>query len=347
MKKTIYTLALLLMVCMQAMAQYGTDKVRIFYPVRHIPTFYVPEGNRYFHVDLTASFNVEDFLDYNKICDRLQIGYGWEEDRKSGDVPAHINVSVTDFIIEGMHEVEVLEKVRRHGEEFIEKYYVPHIDYSVLLQSSISVDGNSRYHFSNYDSELRRPPVKTLVISDRRFRSPRDCHNFLRDNRDVFVERILSDEVYALTDQIQADIKQAFHYYPAQTDIKICLFDSKKSPYYAKHQQAKAEIKRIIGGITLDGDLKQTIKDMQPWIEHFKEIEASLSTADKKQKSAKADMVYNLAMIYYALEIFDVSRQYCMRLFNEFGENSGKRMLRSLNDEEAEMKRHHLVSRHF
>ncbi len=333
--------------CVSAVAQYGTDKIHIFFPVRYLPTFYVPESDRVFHVNFNSSIVVSDFIRYSDVCDRLQIGDGWQEDRKNKDVPVQVNISATDFIIEGMHEEEVPEKVRRHGEEVLEKFYVPHIDYSIRLTSSLSVDGEYRYQFDNYDTELRRAPVLTFVIADRRFSSHHECHEFLKENRDAFVEQILRDEIFSLTDKMQEDIDNAFRYHSTQSDIKICLFDSKKSQYYAKHQQAKAEIKRIIGGIKLDGDLSQTIKDMQPWINHFKEIEESLSTADKKQKNAKADMVYNLAQIYYALEIFDVSRQYCMRLFNEFGDNAGKRMLRHVNDVEAEMKRHHLISRHF
>jgi hypothetical protein len=86
---------------------------------------------------------------------------------------------------------------------------------------------------------------------------------------------------------------------------------------------------------------------LQPWIEHFKEIEKSLSATNKKQKKAKADMVYNLAQLYYALEIFDVSREYLNRLINEFDSSTGRRLLRNLNNIDQEMKKHHLQSRHF
>jgi hypothetical protein len=136
-------------------------------------------------------------------------------------------------------------------------------------------------------------------------------------------------------------------YYPTTDQIKIAFFSSKKSPYYAKHQSAKNEIKNILNSMPLDGNLASTIRKMQPWIEHFKEIEKSLSSSNKKQKQAKADMVYNLAMIYYALEIFDVSRDYLNRLINEFDDNAGKRLLRNLEKTESEMKRHNVQTRHF
>lgn len=59
-------------------------------------------------------------------------------------------------------------------------------------------------------------------------------------------------------------------------------------------------------------------------------------------------MVYNLSMIYYALEIFDVSREYAGRLINEFGDaTTGKRLLRNISSTEEEMKKHHVQSRHF
>jgi len=338
---------LIAFMCLQAMAQYGTDKVRISFPVRYMPAFYVPEGNHYYHVNYDAARLVKEYIDYGEVCDRLQIGGDWQEETSNETVPVYLNVVAQDFMIERFSEMERVEKVRHHGEEFLEKYFVPVIDYSMVLETSLNINGQTTCFTTNINSETRRPNISSFVVEDKRFRSPHDCHIFLKENKELFVEKIVRAEVMGLTDIIQGNLNNALRYYPTTDDIKICILDSKKSEYYAKHLQAKAEISRIISNMPLEGPLTQTIKDMQPWINHFKELEASLSMTDKKQKNAKADMVYTLAMIYYALEIFDVSRDYCSRLLNEFGENSGKRMLRNLTDVEDQMKKHHLSSRHF
>jgi hypothetical protein len=182
---------------------------------------------------------------------------------------------------------------------------------------------------------------------DKSFRSPRDCHDFVRENKEVFVEKIVRTELYNTIEEINEKLVPEYVYYPTTDHIKIAFFNSKKSPYYAKHQSARTEIKNIINSIPLDGSLAPTIRQLQPWIEHFKEIEKSLSATNKKQKKAKADMVYNLAQLYYALEIFDVSREYLNRLINEFDSSTGRRLLRNLNNIDQEMKKHHLQSRHF
>lgn len=344
MKKITLLLLCLIALSTSAIAQYSTSKTSYSFPVRNLPTNYVPVGQREYSISCGFARQISPYFSPNEVAEALHLD-GWTMTDNPDKASLRITINAYDFLIEGIHEDKFVERTRIHGEYVPVEYFTPVIDYSVIIEYVFETN-NSRQQFSNVDVFSHRPPINSFRM-DKRFINPRDCHDFVRENKEVFIEKIIRTELYNTIEEINQKLVPAFVYYPTTDQIKLAFFNSKKSPYYAKHQSARNEIRNIITSMPLDGSLAPTIRRMQPWIEHFKEIEKSLSSTNKKQKQAKADMVYNLAQIYYALEIFDVSRDYFNRLINEFDDSSGKRMLRALERTESEMKRHNLQTRHF
>ena len=344
MKKLTILLLCFFMICTGAIAQYNTAKTSMSFPVHNLPYKYVPVGQRNFTVSCGFARQVSPYISAGEVAAQLHID-GWSRIDNPDNASLRITINAYDFLIEGIHEDKITEMVRHHGELVPVDFFSPVIDYSIVIEYVLEGSG-SRQTFSNIDPFTHRPPVNSFRM-DKRFHSPRDSHDFVRENKEVFIEKIIRTEIFSIIDEINEKLVPEYVYFPTTDQIKIAFFSSKKSPYYAKHQSAKNEIKSIINSIPLSGSLAPTIRKMQPWIEHFKEIEQSLSSSNKKQKQAKGDMVYNLAMIYYALEIFDVSRTYANRLINEFDATTGKRILRNIEKMEAEMKRHNLMTRHF
>ncbi len=344
MKKIITLLLCLIAISTGAIAQYNTSDVSMSFPVRNLPYQYVPEGQRTYSISCGFARQVSPYFSPQEVAEQLHID-GWQMVNNPDDAFLRITVNAYDFLIEAIHEDKFVIKERHHGEFVPVDYFSPSIDYSMVIEYVLETN-ETRKTFTNVDVFTHRPPINTFKM-DKSFRSPRDCHDFVRENKEVFVEKIVRTELYNTIEEINEKLVPEYVYYPTTDHIKIAFFNSKKSPYYAKHQSARTEIKNIINSIPLDGSLAPTIRQLQPWIEHFKEIEKSLSATNKKQKKAKADMVYNLAQLYYALEIFDVSREYLNRLINEFDSSTGRRLLRNLNNIDQEMKKHHLQSRHF
>ncbi len=344
MKKSITLLLCLLMICTGAAAQYNTSKTVMSFPVRDLPTYYVPEGQRTYSISCGFARQVSPYITLGEVAAQIQLD-GWQMVSNPDNAYLRITVNAYDFLVEGIHEDKYTEMVRHHGEMVPVDFFTPVIDYSMVIEYIFDANGSSQT-YTNVDVFTHRPPINTFRM-DKSFRSPRDCHDFVRENKEVFIEKIIRTELYSTIERINKNLVPAYVYTPTTDQIKIAFFSSKKSPYYAKHQSGRNEVREIINSMPLSGSLAPTIRKMQPWIEHFKEIEKSLSSTNKKQKSAKADMVYNLAMIYYALEIFDVSREYANRLINEFDQTNGKRILRNIDGMEAEMKRHNVLTRHF
>lgn len=347
MKRFLTTMALVLACCMGTFAQWGTDKVSMRYPVYHVPVQYVPEANRTYYVEMGLSRMIQPFVDYNEVCDNLVMDqWGWQMKEKASEAALLVHITAKDFLIEAIHEEEHTEMVRIHGEMVPRKYYTPHIDYSIVMGWFFKLEGRPIYDFTNVHPETHRPPIGSFRM-DKRFANPRDCHEFVRNNNELFLEQIIMGEISALYGSIHAEFERQFYYRPSTDNIKLAFFDNKKNPYYDDHKQACMKIRNIIENFPIDGDMSKLVKDMQPWIEYFKGLEAEMNASDKKQRDAKMDMVFNLANIYFALEIFDVSRQYAKELQEVYGNNYGKRMQKWIDDIEHDLNKHHLQSRHF
>ena len=340
-------MAMLVLFSISALAQWGTSRINIRYPVYRLPSQYVPESQRTYNIQLGLSRAIQPFVSYDEIAAPLEMTqWGWNRVDNPNDASLVVNITARDFIIEAIHDEEHTEMVRIHGEMVPRKFYTPHIDYTIVLGWNLDLNGQTVVSYTNINPETRRPPMATFHM-DRRFYSRRECHEFVRNNNDVFLEQIIMTELLVFTEPIQDAYRNQFYYTCSSDNVRIALFDSKKNQYYAKHQQAAGEIRKAIESIPINGGTAEAVKDLQPWIEHFKELEKELSSADKKQKAAKADMVFNLANIYYALEIFDVAREYAERLATEFDDGYGKRMIRWIDSMESDLKKHHLLTRRF
>lgn len=347
MKRFFATFTLIVLGCLTAFAQWGTDKISIRYPVRHMPAQYVPESNRSYYVELGLSRMIQPFVDYNEVCDNLVMeDWGWSMKDKAGDAALLIHISARDFLIEGIHEEEHTEMVRIHGEMVPRKYYTPHIDYTIVMGWFFKLQGRPIYDYTNVNPDTHRPPLGTFRM-DKRFSNPHDCHEFVRNNNELFLEQIIMAEISAFYGPIHAEFERQFYYTPSTDNIKLAFFDSKKNPYYQDQQHAARQIRSILENFPIDGDMSKLIKDMQPWIEYFKSLEEEMNINDKKQRDAKMDQVFNLANIYYSLEIFDVARQYCHELMDKYDNNYGKRMLKWIDNVEQGLEKHHQQSRHF
>ena len=335
-----------MIICLVAQAQYNTSKTNMCFPVRHMPWNYIPEQERQYCISCGFSRQVQPYFSPEEIPSLIDLE-GWDLINNPSEAALNITIDAFDFIIEGIHEDEYTNIVNDHGEKIAVKYYMPHIDYSIVINYSIESNDGYNQKVTNIDPFTERPPMATFKI-DQSFDNPMECHKYVMRNKEVFLEKIVRTEIMVVVEKIRDELKRRYVYYPTTDNIKISLFFSKKSDYYVKHQSAKTEIKKIIESMPLEGPLTETIKKIQPWIEHFKQLSESLSESDKKQKQAKADMIANLAMIYYALEIFDVSRDYANILINQYGETTlGRKILRAISEVETNLTKHHLSSRHF
>ncbi|MFK7809838.1 MAG: hypothetical protein AB8F74_18675 [Saprospiraceae bacterium] len=86
---------------------------------------------------------------------------------------------------------------------------------------------------------------------------------------------------------------------------KFKTLSSKKHPEYEMYNQATDALKAIFATKKFNKPTDEVITSMEPLIGYFKSITEKYSKDDKHQKRLKAASLYNLAQIYYYLDMPD------------------------------------------
>ena len=198
----------------------------------------------------------------------------------------------------------------------------------------------------NLTKEYPRVPIMYTVVSPEKFRNPARAHDFFVDNKEIIIENEIRVRIFEFYDSFLPEIRRAYVYSPIYETIHVWLLDNKKNSFYPKYKSAKAEIKNIFSRLNQNGGIEATIRDVKPYIELITDEINSLDEKDKKQKSAKTDLLCASAEIYYGLEIFDVSAGYAEQTLR-LGDSRGNKILKKISDYKADLAKHHLQSKHF
>ena len=326
-----------------AYPQYSTDKFGAYYSVRRMPLYYVPENDRVFSLTLDLPRQVKRAFESQEELERFYTPAGWKLDRENPYL--QIVISSDYLIIDKIYEVEEIEKVRdREGEREV-KFFRPAMDYHIPINIT-ATSPQGRLMTDNFTRDIPRVPVVYTIVVPEKFRSPAHAHDFMVDNKEIIVEGEIRHRIFELYESFIPVINQSYVYTPIQETAHIWLLDSKKSSFYPKYKYAKEEIKNIFSRLDCNGGLAEAIRDIKPYIDLIIEEAESLNENDKKQKSAKTDLLCALAEIYYALEIFDVSSSYAEKTI-ALGDSRGNKILKKISSYKDDLAKHHIQSKHF
>jgi len=330
------------MLSLNALAQYSTDKFWVGFSVRHLPTYYVEPERRTYAISLDASKPTKRNIDFQKLVDDF-CPYGWTYDNENPYLTT--TFKVYDFEILKSYEFEEITTVTKHGETKEVRKYYPAIDY--LLP--IDVEINSPQGYCNYTNNSRNSYDKPLIyhwVGDRGFYDPRDAHEYYLDNKQFILSGLTNAILDTCYKNSQSLINHRYVYGRDRETAAVWLLDSKKSQYYNKYKLAKEQIKSCFGQLSAEEGIEETTQCLKDWIHFIQDCEQAMSVTEKKQKSAKLDLLCGLANIYLALEIFDVAEDYANKV-NDLGDKRGVKIIKNINNYKNELAKHHLTSKHF
>ncbi len=331
--KTFFSILFLLTLRVSVFAQYSTDKFSVYYNVRHIPEFYVEPQDRTFGVYFNGPKQIKNAVDFKNLYN-FYAPLGWRPDK--GNPYMIINFEVDYLEIQKSYEVE----------DTVKRIFFPAMDYTIPIHITVETPQNKSEYTNALNASILEKPTIYTYISEKGFRTIDDANDFFVDNKDIIIEEEINKRIYDFYAETQKSINNDYVYYPKDENIHVWLLDNKKNEFYKDYKKSKENIKTIFHNLNATGGQEDVIKEIKPYIELIKEEINSLNEKEKKQRSAKINLLYGLSEIYYALEIFDVSEDYAKQV-SSFDDSRGDKQMKAIENYKKELKKHHINSKHF
>jgi len=328
--KKIFTIILLTIVCFSANGQYYSNSQKFVFTHRSLPTFHTYEDERVFFLECEMDDIVKKYTNHAKIASLLQLS-PWKETENEDEAFLKISLSIKDFLVD-IGAREVVDNIGR-------RMFTPKGECTMTTSLSIHSELENAFF-----------PTQTYTSGtdvDKLYPEPFLAENFVRDNRDFYERQAVEAQVENIVAQINNYMSEKYLYGFYDDNIRLYFFDSPKNPYYEKHKEAKTAIAQIFSTLSQTQDLLTARKQMEEWSEHFLTVYKALDQNNKKESNAKMQMLWNLGELSYALDYFDLARQYADDLKQQFPNSEADKLIKKIVDAKKFLKEHELTSRYF
>ncbi|MCQ2974517.1 MAG: hypothetical protein MJ211_06865 [Bacteroidales bacterium] len=340
--KKIFSLFSLLLIILTANAQYGTTSEKFIIKTRHLPRYYVPANERNYSLVCAADNQVQRHVRFSKIDDELVFD-GWNRSENNQTAYIKINLELKSLIFEGFGVKEnIIETRDREGHPIKVTTFQGIVNYSMVNTWNIKTP--TEVYYSNID-ESHAPKS---FIPEREYDNPAQAMEYVKNNREVFKDQIINDEVMKCVYEIEDIINQNYVYYPYEEAYSLEFLYNKKNEYSSTQRLMPDRMRALFSNITPQGGLATTELAMEDVFKHFQKVADAYSFSDKKQKNAKYAMIYNLVILNTIFENFTEAKRLCQVLTDSNVKKMYTRDIydKIINKENAFIK-HHLTTQHF
>ena len=328
--KKIFTLLLLTLTVLSAKSQYYSNSQKFIYSCRNIPAYHTYEDEQVYFVKCDLDPVVAKYTNSAKISSLLKLE-PWKQTENEDEAFVVICIKMADFIVD-MGAREVVDGLGR-------RMFTPKGECTMSTALEIK---------SELDDAIY--PVTSAVSGtevDKLYPEPFLAENFVRDNREFYERQAVNTQVESLTNEINRYMFEKYLYGFRDENIRVYFFDSPKNEYYEQHKKAKEELTAIFKDLSETQDIITARKRADGWIQHFQTVYKSLDANNKKQSNAKMQMLWNLAVLNYALDYLDVARQYADDLKSQFPDSEADKIIKQIIITKKLLKDHELSTRFF
>lgn len=331
----------LLFISTAAMAQYGVNGESGRYNVIEFPKYYVEQANRTFSVDVTMNKKVSGYASPEDVAEHIMFD-GWT---KTSADKSNMKMSIEfgEFLYLSTDIVES-SKDEKQKDGSVQRVYSYRVSFKYTFPIFIKTTAPEGDNKQSINASLNIAQPQTYSI-DNVFKSRSAASEYMKDNKDVLIERVIVSEVSKAEAIAIRMAKAAYGFYYTTEKASYVFLDSKKNAHYESQKQADATLKELFKSSSCNEPISSEI--LTPIIEEYKSIIDEFNETDKKQLKAKIKMMLSVAEFYLMLDDLDTSEAWAKRVVDEYKEKDGNDVLSKIAKVRANFEKHHVTSRHF
>jgi hypothetical protein len=173
-----------------------------------------------------------------------------------------------------------------------------------------------------------RPCYISSEYSSRRLAADDFSKNFAQIEEQLFNSTIQNGK-----NSINSFLNYSYGYYPSQVGDFVWILDSKKHSEYQTQKEALDAAKILFKNIKAEEPIGQIASDFQPLIDYFESLPEKYKTDEKNDKKMRYGAYFNLAKIYYYLDMPDLSIKAAEKLIaNDYDTKDGEKLIEQANN---------------
>lgn len=340
--KILLTLLTIAVVSTASAQKADLDKYSFTATYRDLPRMGLDTSFKTFSIQTVLTRNSSFMLKDEQPDERVFIA-GWKK------LPSHAHITVDvrmeDIKVESSDVKERIQILKdKNGKETGRRFF-----YSTEII----------YSFASFMrvNDFRGKEIIQRVLSSRNnlrtyrtkeFNSQQEALTAFISNVNAVTSLITSNEVNRSMNEVN-DILNASLGYPQKTvGDYLWILDTKKHPEYKAHRQAFTSFKQAMFQMRADKPLDEVKEMLKPSIAYFEKMKKKYNSESKSDRKMRYASYYNLAKIYYYLDMPEASLFEAGQLMiNDYDEKDGRGLEAAASDLKYLLELNKTNTRHF
>ncbi|WP_148639231.1 hypothetical protein [Aquimarina longa] len=202
--------------------------------------------------------------------------------------------------------------------------------YTYKAKSSIS--SSASIHIINADNgqSFDKSFKSSSAYQSKEFNSYYKAESHYKNNKYDIKNNYSSQHKSDIRNNIKSYLNKRYGYVPFTTSYEyLWILGSKKHPEYQKHHEAYNKLKVAFEKMKYDQPIDEIKKEVMPIIEYFNSIIPNYEGTKRKMRKVKYASYYNIANIYFYLDMPEKVKEYALKLIeNNYDKSDGKNFIR-------------------
>ena len=224
---------------------------------------------------------------------------------------------------------------------------VKSIKYSYKVVNSFESYGI--YKFKNVDTNnsFETKLVESDDYESKWFDTYDSAKDYYNSNRGSIRDNYSKKHQEKILNKIINDANVEFGYYPINKSIYLLTVGSKKHPEYEAHKAAYLKIKEAFEKMKYSEPVESIAAEIKPQIEYYESLIPKYVGKKRKMRKMRYTSYYNIALLYYYLDMTGKSIEYANKLIeNDHQKSNGKRIISISNNLNKSFEKNKVKTRH-